>query len=121
MKNINNRPDFSKNLIHLRKERKMTQSELAELTGISKRMVAYYETEAVKPPIDKIGVIAKVLNVSINDLLGIDEEPTTAQKELTNIDGRTLKKIKTILALPKHQRHIIYSMAESFLKQKDDK
>ena len=32
-------------------------------------MIAYYETEAVKPPIDKIEIIAKALNVGINDLL----------------------------------------------------
>ena len=62
MKNFNDRPTFSRNMIRLRKERKITQTELAELTGLSKRMIAYYENEAVKPPIDKIETIAKVLN-----------------------------------------------------------
>ncbi len=120
MKNFNDRPTFSRNMIRLRKERKITQTELAELTGLSKRMIAYYETEAVKPPIDKVDIIAKALNVSINDLLGIQEEPSEIQKDLINIDSRTLKKFKIILSLPKHQRHIIYSMAESFLKNKKD-
>ena len=117
MKNFKDRPTFSKNMIRLRKERKMTQTELADLTGLSKRMIAYYETEAVKPPIDKVDIIAKALNVSINDLLGIKEEPGETQKDLTHVDSRTLKKLNMILSLPKHQRHIIYSMAESFLKK----
>jgi transcriptional regulator with XRE-family HTH domain len=65
MKNFNSRPTFSKNLIRLRKERRLSQSELAKLTNISKRMITYYETKAVKPPIDKIESIAKALNVSI--------------------------------------------------------
>ncbi|HPA70995.1 MAG TPA: helix-turn-helix domain-containing protein [Spirochaetota bacterium] len=121
MKNYEKRPLFSRNLIRLRKERKLTQGELAKLTGISTRMIAYYETEAVKPPIDKVGIIAKALHVSINDLLGINDEPTPKQMELIDIDGRTMKKLKMILALPKHQRHIIYSMAESFLKQNLEK
>jgi hypothetical protein len=51
-----------------------------------------------------------------HDLLGINKD-TEIQKEFVQIDARTLKKLKIILALPKHQRHIIYSMAESFLKQ----
>jgi len=82
-------------------------------------MIAYYELEAVKPPIDKIEIIAKSLNVGINELLGTYES-TPSQGDFTNIDSRTLKKMKTILALPKHQRHIIYSMAESFLKQNNN-
>ena len=73
MKSFNTRPTFSKNLIRLRRERKLTQGDLAKLTGLSPRMIAYYETEAVKPPIDKIGIIAKVLNVNIDELLGLHE------------------------------------------------
>ena len=80
----------------------------------------YYENEAVKPPIDKIEVIAKALNVGINELLGTSQE-TAIQKEFTQIDARTLKKLKLILSLPRNQRHIIYSMAESFLKQNQGK
>ncbi len=109
---------FSQNMAKFRKEKGISQQDLANMTGLSQRMIAYYETEAVKPPIDKIGIIAKALNVNINDLLGIHEEPTDVQNELMNIDRRTLKKLKVILSLPKHQRHIIYTMAESFLKQK---
>jgi hypothetical protein len=82
-------------------------------------MIAYYETEAVKPPIDKVDIIAKVLNVSINDFVGVQEEVTNVQKDLINMDSRILKKIRMILSLPKHQRHLIYSMAESFLKKNE--
>ena len=113
----NHRPVFSQNLVKFRKEKGLSQQDLADLTGLSQRMIVYYENEAVKPPIDKIGILAKFLNVEINDLLGINKD-TEIQKEFVQIDARTLKKLKIILSLPKHQRHIIYSMAESFLKQK---
>ncbi len=117
MKKLENRPSFGQNILRIRKARKLTQGDLSKLTGLSVRMIAYYELEAVKPPIDKIEIIAKALNVGINELLGTFESASN-QDDFTNIDSRTLKKMKTILALPKHQRHIIYSMAESFLKQK---
>jgi transcriptional regulator with XRE-family HTH domain len=113
------RPIFSRNLIKYRKERGLSQQELANITGLSQRMIVYYENEAVKPPIDKIEILAKALYVKINDLLGTSEE-SNIQKEFTQIDARTLKKFKKILSLPKHQRHIIYSMTESFIKQNQD-
>jgi len=119
MKKLENRPSFGQNILRIRKARKLTQGDLSKLTGLSVRMIAYYELEAVKPPIDKIEIIAKSLNVGINELLGTHES-TPSQGDFTNIDSRTLKKMKTILALPKHQRHIIYSMAESFLKQNNN-
>ena len=117
MKKYETRPLFSRNLVKLRKERGLSQDDLAKLTGLTKRMIAYYEIQAVKPPIDKIGILANALNVTIGELLGI-KESTKIQNEFLAIDSRTLKKIKMILSLPKQQRHIIYSMAESFLKQK---
>ena len=117
MNKYENRPLFSKNLIKLRKERGLSQEDLARMTGLTKRMIAYYEIQAVKPPIDKIELLANALNVTISELLAT-KESTKVQNEFLEIDSRTLKKIKMILSLPKQQRHIIYSMAESFLKQK---
>lgn len=110
---------FSKNLSRIRKHRGLSQIDLAKITGLSGRMIAYYETEAMKPPLDKVNILAKALNVPINDLLGIHEDDSK-QDEIEKINPRTLKKIKMILALPKHQRHIIYSMAESFQKQNQE-
>ncbi len=120
MKNYSTRPTFSKNLIRFRKERKLTQGELAELAGLSKRMIAYYETKAVKPPVDKIGVIAKILHVSVDELLGL-HEPTAIQNELINIDGRTIKKMKKILSLSTDQRHLVYTFVDSLLMKKERK
>lgn len=110
---------FSKNLARIRKQRNLSQIDLANITGLSDRMIAYYETRAVNPPLDKVEIIAKALKVRINDLLGSDDE-TNIQKEITQIDTRTLKKLKIILSLPRHQRHMIYSMAESLLKQNQE-
>jgi len=118
--NKKHRIPFSRNLLKFRKERGLSQQDLANRTGLTQRMIVYYENEAVKPPIDKIEILSKALDVAINELLGISTE-TKIQKEFTQIDARTLKKFRTILALPKHQRHIIYSMAESFLKQNNEK
>jgi len=113
-----NKSLFSRNLKKYRKERGLSQRELAELSGLTLRMISYYENEASKPPIDNITAIAKALNVRINDLIGKENDVTDIQDELSKIDARTLKKIKLILSLTKQERHIIYSMAETFLKKR---
>jgi transcriptional regulator with XRE-family HTH domain len=109
--------NFSQNLIRLRKEKGLSQQKLADLTGLTQRKIVYYETKAVKPPIDSIEVIAKSLNVSINKLLGTNES-TNIQKEFSNLDARTIRKIKLILSLPNEDRHMIYTLAELLANKK---
>lgn len=47
--------------------------QLADKTGISARMIAYYETEEGSPPVQKIVPFVKALKVSADELLGIKE------------------------------------------------
>jgi len=110
---------FNKNLVRLRKERGLTQQKLAELSGISQRMIAYYESEeAVNPPMETIGALAKALNIKFEDLVG-SNEPSEIQKEFLKIDSRTLSKIKMILSLPKNERHTIYNIAEALISKRE--
>jgi transcriptional regulator with XRE-family HTH domain len=120
MNKIKEKSIFAQNLIRFRKERGLSQQELAEKSGLSQRMIVYYESEAGNPPINKIEAIAEALHVNVSDLLG-EKKPTKIQSEFANVDPRTLKKIKMILSLTKQQRHIIYEMAESFFKKNQEK
>ena len=113
MKKKQQKSSFSENLIRLRKEKGLSQRKLAVLSGLTQRMIGYYENEATKPPIDNIEAIAKALNVSISDLLGTNEI-TQLQNEFSQLDARTIRKIRLILSLPTDERHIVYSIAENF-------
>ena len=116
----NNNFSFSQNLIRLRKTQHISQKKLSELSGISQRMINYYEKHAINPPLDKIEVIAKALNVGVNDLIetkDFSNSSNTIPQELLKLDTKTLEKIRIILSLPKQQRHIVYSIAEALLHQ----
>jgi transcriptional regulator with XRE-family HTH domain len=113
------RSTFGKNLMKIRKQRGLSQDKLAALSGLTQRKINYYENDAHKIPIDNIEALSKVLDVNVNELVGINET-TETQKELLNLDARTIRKIKKLISLPNHQRHIIYTMAESFLKQNEE-
>ena len=62
---------FGKRLSVLRKARGFTQTELAKKIGVTRRIIVYYESESKYPPTHLIIPIAKVLKVSIEELLGL--------------------------------------------------
>ena len=104
---------FSKNLKRLRKERGLSQYDLADMTGISQRMIGHYETHAVEPPLEKIKIIADALNVKISDL--IDNDKKNYNIDITKFDMRSLKKLQDILSLPPNDRAILYRMLNKML------
>src|SRR3990172_3130834 len=63
--------DFRNRLTALRKEQGLTQTQLGEKVGVSCRVIAYYEGETVYPPAHLIEPLAKALNISTDELLGV--------------------------------------------------
>lgn len=61
------------NIRRFRKEKKLTQSELAELIGVSVQAISKWETDAGMPDISQIVPLARVLEVSTDCLLGMEE------------------------------------------------
>ena len=110
---------FSQNLARIRKQRGLSQADLAERAGLSRRMINHYETQAVQPPIDKIEAIAEALGIKPSQLL--DPSPKTTEKDnaidLTGIDPRSVKKLKDILSLPTEDRNVLYRMLNELLRK----
>lgn len=65
----NNNLYFYPNLVKVRKS-KMTQSELAKQIGISQQEISRYENGEIKAPINYIIDLANCCNVSIDYILG---------------------------------------------------
>ena len=61
---------------YFRKERKMTQEQLAELTGIHPVSIRKYETNKMQPQIEQIERIATTLQVNANAIIGYNGAPT---------------------------------------------
>lgn len=115
---IKNRSEFAKNLITIRKAKGLSQRDLARLTGISGRMIAYYETRSEIPSMEKLEKIAEVLKVSIADL--IDKKAT--DKENLKLNTRTLKKVKILEKLsPENQRKVMDYINALLAQEKQNK
>lgn len=61
--------EFSENLRLLRYESGMSQSELAEKLGVSRALIAQYETGAKSPNVILANRIAELLGVTLNDMV----------------------------------------------------
>ena len=111
------RSTFAQNLIRYRKQRGLSQGDLAQASGISRRMVAHYETHASEPPIEKIEALAKALGVRASQMLESTNDLSQSDSDLAGIDSRSIKKLKDILSLPPEDRNDLYRMLNKLLRK----
>ena len=71
---------FSDNLRATRKEKNLTQEELAELMGVSRQAVSKWELGDGYPEVEKLLFIAGKRNVSLDRLMGTELVNTEANK-----------------------------------------
>ena len=60
---------FASNLKILRKEKDLSQPELAKALNVSKGMISFWENGIYEPTASNIIAVAKFFNISIDDLL----------------------------------------------------
>ncbi len=59
----------------LRKQRQITQEQLAKQLGISRPTLSHYETNRRKPPIEIIVLLADKLKISIDTIIQAKYDP----------------------------------------------
>ena len=77
---------FGENLKNVRKQRGVTQEELAEILGVSRQAISKWELDGGYPETEKLLVISKTLNISIdyllNDVSVMEEKEKTEEKNV---------------------------------------
>ncbi len=103
---------FGKTLAKLRKERKLTQQELADLLHVTNKTISKWETNTTTPDIDTLKRISQVLNVPVDVLLG--NSKLTINDE-GNKHKLTKKKLILLLALLFASLFFIYYIIANFI------
>lgn len=97
---------FGKRLFALRKAQGLTQVQLAEALGTTQRVISYYETAAELPPAATIVPLARLLQVSTDELLGLEQRKPAGREHPQQ--QRLWKRFQKMDALPtKDQRAVI--------------
>lgn len=77
---------FPERLKKLRKEKYLTQQELASKVGISRVGYSYWEKGKREPNLDKVKLLAKYLDTSVDYLLGAVEDKQSFHKFVKRLD-----------------------------------
>ena len=80
-------------IYRLRTDRNMTQEQLAERLGVTRQSISKWEGDLVKPEIEKLKAMAKLFEVSLDDLIS-DEASDDKDKEKTMAESSLNKKEK---------------------------
>ena len=75
--------NFSENIIRLRREKKITQEQLADFMGVTKSSVSKWETKQSLPDLLLLPQLANFFDITIDELLGY--EPQLGKEQIQKI------------------------------------
>jgi len=97
---------FGRNLKRLREKNGYTQTKLAELAGVTQRVIEYYEKYAKRPSFDKVKKIANALGVPEEKLLG----ETFKKSEKQGLSYKIMRKVRVIEELSTRDQNTVFSL-----------
>lgn len=103
---------FSTNLVRIRKAKGLSQRDLAEKSGLTQRMVNFYEHNPKSLPVDKLKALSDALRVKVSDFF--NEEETSP---LDSLDVRWIKKIQELKNLSEADRKEINQHINSLIEK----
>ena len=78
---------------NLRKNKHLTQTDLAKMINVSQQTITKWENDNAEPSGSAVKSLAKVLNVSSDYILGIENEDFTVEQALNSVmsfDGKPM-------------------------------
>ena len=111
---IKEAPPFGKRLSEARRAKGLSQTELADLLGVSAKAVDYYERRARNPSVDFVGKAAEALAVSFEDLVGGADKKT----QKPGPTKKLLRQLEQIQSLPKSKQRFVSEFLDTVLDTK---
>lgn len=100
----------------LRRERGISQVQLAEKTGLTARMVSFYERETDDIPPIRLEKIAKVLGTTVDELLN-----GQAKRINLEVNKAFLRRLELAKSLPAQKQKILSDMIDEMLRNQPRK
>ena len=98
---------FEERLLAIRKEKKMSQSELAKKVGIHANVLGRYERGEARPFVEMAAKLANALEVSLDYLVGNTE---------LELDKNTLKRIEEVSKFSDKDKEHVYVLLDAFIR-----
>ncbi len=102
-------------IAQLRRDKGLTQVELAERLGVTQPAVSDYENDDIRIPADVVVQVATILGVSTDELLGLKE---ISGKSAANPKNRRLyRRMQEIEKLPRRDQDALLRTIEAFISK----
>ena len=118
LKTKTDRESVDQRLARLRRTAGLTQQQLSDKTGISRRMIAHYETQAATPPAQALPLLAKALGVTVDEILGTSGRASAAAVQAaphSTVDLRLWRKFQQLQQLSPQKRRAVLQVLDGFL------
>ena len=102
-------------IARLRKDKGMTQKELAEALGVSQPAVSDYENDAIGLESTRIVQLAQILGVSADEILGLEKAIKATSAGMGN--RRLYRQLQSIDKLPKRDQEALLRTIDTFLSK----
>jgi transcriptional regulator with XRE-family HTH domain len=102
-------------IARLRREKGMTQIELAERLRVSQPVISDYENDVIRLPADTVAQIAEVLGASADELLGLKAPAAHAAGGIKN--RRLYRRMQEIEKLPRRDQEALLRTIEAFISK----
>jgi transcriptional regulator with XRE-family HTH domain len=111
-KSIKKKSAVGSRLAEARRRAGLTQVEMAEKLGVTQQVITFWEREAPAPRAEMLPKIAVLLNISIDELLGISKEGVKKGPV-----SRLERQFNEVGKLPKRQQEKILGVVDALLKK----
>ena len=98
----------------LRKAQGITQIQMAETLGVSQQTVNSYEVARRRIPVSALPVLAKLLTVSIDELLGETTQETNGKRGPVS---KLQQQIDRVSQLPRSKQKFVIEMIDTVIQQ----
>jgi|HubBroStandDraft_1064217.scaffolds.fasta_scaffold11551_5 transcriptional regulator with XRE-family HTH domain len=105
---------LGRRIARLRRDRGLTQVELAERLGVTQPAVSDYENDDIRLPADVVIQIARILGVSTDELLGLKE---TQAAPGASRNRRLYRRLQEIEKLPRRDQQALLRTIEAFISK----
>ena len=110
--NCSKMTDLGKRILECRKRKNLSQTDLANLAGISYAQIGRYETKGTQPPAEVLRKIADALDTTVDYLINgaTDEKAKTTLK-----DSELLQQFKAIEQMSEDDKQVVKKLIDAFI------
>jgi transcriptional regulator with XRE-family HTH domain len=102
------------NIKQLRKQKGLTQVDLADKLGCTQGIITAYENDLKRPSVEKITQLSEILGVSSDELLGLKDIRTTTPSK----SPKLWKKFEQLQSLPSDDKRMVFKMIDGLIAQR---